>query len=214
MRPFILALALAGCDPNAEEPIAGSDPTQDEIDRAAAANPQLWETCGDPVCSGWSPHGLPSCKHHQAGDPCTAANLGKQCDLHDGCNADLVCSDTDPTVGGCPISVRSAKKEISYLSQGDERAVHDALMGVHLATWRYNQESDDVPTHLGFIIDDVGRQPMVAADGGHVDLYGYTSMAVAALQVQQRQIEALQAQVRNLQAQVAAGTRAGQAPRP
>ncbi|MGH7896283.1 MAG: hypothetical protein ACREQL_16575, partial [Candidatus Binatia bacterium] len=48
---------------------------------------------------------------------------------------------------------------------------------------------------LGFIIDDVGTSPAVAADGGHVDLYGYTSMAVAAIQAQQKRIEALEREV-------------------
>jgi hypothetical protein len=38
----------------------------------------------------------------------------------------------------------------------------------------------------------------VAADGEHVDLYGYISMAVAALQVQAQEIAALRAEVKAL----------------
>jgi hypothetical protein len=51
---------------------------------------------------------------------------------------------------------------------------------------------------LGFIIDDV--EPSVAIDPGRdmVDLYGYTSMAVAALQAQARDIEALKKEVARL----------------
>jgi hypothetical protein len=200
-----LAVALAGCDPAAEEPFAGPDPTPAQLDDAEfAAKAQLWTTCGDPVCAGWSPKGLPNCRAHKAGDKCSLGIVGKECDPHDACNATLECETSDPKAGGCPVSVRSAKKEISYLTDADERSVHDALINVRLANWRYNQESDAVPTHLGFIIDDVGQQPMVAADGGHVDLYGYTSMAVAAVQVQQKQIDALQAQIKELQAQLAA----------
>src|SRR5439155_22412171 len=57
--------------------------------------------------------------------------------------------------------------------------------------------------HLGFIIDAVGASPAVAADGGHVDLYGYTSMAVGAIQAQQRRIDALTREVAALRAELA-----------
>ncbi len=40
------------------------------------------------------------------------------------------------------------------------------------------------------------------ADAEHVDLYGYTSMAVATLKVQQQQIDRLEAQVQALQKRV------------
>ena len=51
------------------------------------------------------------------------------------------------------------------------------------------------------MIDDV--EPSVAVSGDHVNLYGYLSMAVAAIQVQQSQIQALEQELRALREQVA-----------
>ena len=62
-------------------------------------------------------------------------------------------------------------------------------------------------THLGFIIDDVEPSPSVAENGNTVDLYGYASMAVAAVQTQAREIAELKAAVTSLQQQVAKGPR-------
>jgi len=55
----------------------------------------------------------------------------------------------------------------------------------------------------GFVIDDI--EPSEAVDTGRemVDLYGYTSMAVAALQTQVRDIEALKREVADLRRQLA-----------
>src|SRR5690348_2852262 len=52
--------------------------------------------------------------------------------------------------------------------------------------------------NVGFIIDDV--EPSPAADSAHdrVDLYGYTTMVVAALKAQARQLEALKREVEQL----------------
>ena len=66
---------------------------------------------------------------------------------------------------------------------------------VRLATYRYKGEPALGTSHLGFIIDDLGASPAVGSDGTHVDLYGYASMAVAAIQIQQRRIEALEREV-------------------
>lgn len=182
-----------------EEPFAGPDPTPD--DQARAVAPELFSTCGDPVCHGWTAKALPRCRSHAAGDPCDVAFLGKECAPHDACNATLMCTDTDPISGGCPISRRAAKKDIDYLDASRRDALHDQLIDMHLATYRYNEEDAASPTHLGFIIDDVLPSPAVAANGQRVDLYAYTSMAVAALQVQQQQIDELKAQVAALKAE-------------
>lgn len=198
VAPALFALALAACGVD-EEPLAGPDPSPEDV--ARAVNPELYWTCGDPVCSGWTNKGLPRCRNRVAGDPCTAQQLGRECDPHDACNATLVCSDVDP-IGqyGCPISRRSAKKDIAYVDPTARKALYDELMAVDLATYRYNAENPDAKTHLGFIIDDVGTgSKAVVPNGQQVDLYGYTSMAVAALQVQSAQIAALTDQVTALQ---------------
>jgi hypothetical protein len=157
-------------------------------------------TCGDPVCSTHRDHpGIAACTGEEtAGASCSAP--GATCDPGSPCNSLLVCTSDDPTHGGeCPISRRAFKDDIRYLDDGDVRRLGDELMDFRLATWRYK----DVPgdrRHLGFVIDDV--EPSAAADRDRVDLYGYTSMAVAALQTQARRIDALEREVATLRAEL------------
>jgi hypothetical protein len=132
---------------------------------------------------------------------CTAMNGRRMCvDMVD-CKAGEECCGQGPSQSFycgnvCPVSRRAYKQDIEYLDEPSLRALHDELVGMRLSTWRYR--NDPVSQHLGFIIDDVGSGPAVASDGEHVDLYGYISMAVAALQVQAREIEALRAEVKAL----------------
>jgi hypothetical protein len=123
------------------------------------------------------------------GAVCTSK--GKLCDPGLGCSVNLVCDSSDPTmgVGGCPISRARYKDDIHYLTEGEVSAVAEQLLATPLATFRY--KSDAVGhDQVGFIIDDVEPSPSV--DGDHVNLYGYTSMAVAALKVQAAQTQLLQ----------------------
>jgi len=57
--------------------------------------------------------------------------------------------------GGCPISRREAKDHIRYLDDGDLKRLHDEVMRLRLARFRYRQNTSR--TQLGFIIDDVER---------------------------------------------------------
>lgn len=173
-------------------------------------NLKWYTTCGDPVCgaSGWMPKtGIPLCTTEKAGDACTTAS--SKCDPKDSCNAVLSCVTADPK-GMCPISKRAYKTEISYLDQAGLQRYADELTRVRLATYRYKTGG---PTRLGFIIDDLpGAEPQgpesaarvsVDAAGEHVDLYGYTSMAVAAVKLQEQKIAALEAELRELKQLVA-----------
>lgn len=114
----------------------------------------------------------------------------------------LVCEDHDPTVGGCPISSAKFKDDIRYLQQNDLELLRDETLKVRLASYRYKSQftSDPTAQHLGFIIEDAPKSP--AVDRGHdrVDLYGYVSMAVATLQLQQKELQSLRQQVQTLQA--------------
>ena len=67
---------------------------------------------------------------------------------------------------------------------------------------RYRTESADAPARLGFLIDDVGAAACVQATGQRVDLYGYTSMTVAAVQVQAGEIAQLRAELAALRLEV------------
>jgi hypothetical protein len=161
-----------------------------------------YTTCGDPVCSGWKAKaGVPLCTTEKAGDSC--ATLNQQCDPKSDCNALLLCSDSDPTKnpGGCPISRRDAKTNIRYLSEDQRRQYADELSRLPLATYTYRSGG---PLHLGFVIEDVKPSVSVDSGGSQVDLYGYTSLAVAAIQQQQQRITALEAQLAALEAQLAA----------
>lgn len=189
MRAFALLLLLAfpACPPPAEEP-------------------QWYLTCGDPVCQGYTGpfDGVPLCTDEAIGDACVTE--GEQCDPVDDCNALLRCTTEDPTTqpGGCPISLAKYKRDIRYLG-GDERsALAKRALGTKLATWSYRWDPPGSRERLGFIIDDDPASPAVTDDGGHVDLYGYTSMAIAAAQDQEARIAAQERRLAEQEARIAA----------
>jgi len=88
-------------------------------------------------------------------------------------------------------SSRRLKEEIVYVSAAELEQLKEEVVKVRLATFRYKQ--GDKARHLGFIIEDSPGIPASDVLRSRVDLYAYTSMAVAALQVQARQIEQLEA---------------------
>ena len=158
--------------------------------------PRWYFTCGDPVCAGPKPHpGVATCSSEDPGEACVPE--GATCDPMDECNRLLLCATSDPTQGpvGCPVSRARFKREIAYLDEAELRRLHAELQRFRLATYRYRAAGPGDRAHLGFIIEDVEPSVAVDAEGGRVDLYGYASMAVAALQVQARQIESLQAEL-------------------
>lgn len=103
----------------------------------------------------------------------------------------------------CPISQRKMKKDITYLSEADKQRLSAELMSFPLATYRYKTESASEREHLGFIIDDVAPSAAVLPSGERVDLYGYSTMTVATLQVQAKQIAELRQQVEDLRRELA-----------
>jgi len=106
----------------------------------------------------------------------------------------------------CPISTRRMKKNIAYLAPSDAERTRDELLSVRLATYRY--KSGDDATHLGFIIEDMPEQsPAVMPSRERVDLYGYTSMAVATIQLQQAEIAALEKRLADVEARCAKAER-------
>jgi len=90
MRPAILLLAVLLAEGCANDP---SPP------------PRFFFTCGDPVCSGYTPSGsiAPCTTSQQEGRMC--GTEGQVCDPVDACNRRLVCSREDPVgqPGGCPL---------------------------------------------------------------------------------------------------------------
>lgn len=216
MRTLLLSLLLvSACDDGGVDPVDEPvvDPESDASWGAAPEGydfeatalrprPQAWDTCGDPVCSGWRDKGLPSCGTYEAGDRCPRWAAGKQCDPVNDCNQLLQCDYTDPTGGGnCPISLAKHKTGISYLRPAEVEALARDVHDLKLATWVYRADPTG-SVRTGFLIDDVPGSPAVAPDGEHVDLYGYTSMAVAAIQAQAAQIERMEKEIAALREEV------------
>lgn len=215
--PFVVALVACGVEEAPVDPVAVGAAESTWIEEALAeegvdATPEdlaalpgrltVWQSCGDPVCSGWRPKGLPGCGNVQPGDRCPQILDGRQCDPGDGCNTILQCAANDPWAGPCPISKRSAKEDVAYVDAEQRRRLADELLRVRLATYTYKADPAATP-RLGFLIDDVAPSPAVLPTGERVDLYAYTSMAVATIQQQQAELDALRAEVEALKAEVA-----------
>ena len=94
------------------------------------------------------------------------------------------------------VSKRAFKTDIEYVSNEEREDLARATLAIPLATYRYKTENQNDKRHLGFIIDDQPTtSPAVAGDQTHVDQYGYTSMLLATVQEQQKQIDALRKEV-------------------
>lgn len=195
--PSMIALMmLAACD--------GGGPTSQDM---ATTTLRWYTTCGDPACSGHRDTGRPRCTTEVEGAPCTMAN--QECDPVHMCNRLLRCTDRDPKMqpGGCPISRRRFKEDVAYLTPEELLRKHEEVRQLRLATYRYRGADPSSPRRLGFMIDDHPQSAAVDPERDMVDLYGYTSMVVAALQVQAQKIEALEREVARLQQQIAARRR-------
>lgn len=167
-----------------------------------------YATCGDPVCRTHQDHpGVARCTTQMAGQACAALN--DQCDPVNDCNSLLLCATRDPKTnpGGCPISRRRYKEDIRYLSGPDLLRYSDELHKVRLATYEYKGAAQPGRRHLGFVIEDQEQSMAVDPERDMVDLYGYTSMAVAALKVQAAEIEALKREVADLKQRLSTGGR-------
>jgi hypothetical protein len=201
------ALLMSGCPDDSKESDGGSAGSssagQGGGGGGGGGELHWFETCGDPVC-GISPDpsddpNIPNCTTEQSGDSCSSE--GEQCDGVLSCGASLICAASDPTMGpgGCPISRARFKEGIEYLTEQQRQDYYAQVMSLPLASYRYKHAEGAGP-QLGFIIEDI--EPSVAVSGDHVNMYGYLSMAVAAIQVQQEQITSLQRELEALRAQL------------
>jgi hypothetical protein len=98
------------------------------------------------------------------------------------------------------VSRRAAKRDIEYLNDSDISEAEREVLEIPLAHFNYKWDAPGERRRLGFIIEDVAPNPSaIDATQGVVDLYGYTSLAVAALQEQAREIARLREEVRVLE---------------
>jgi hypothetical protein len=180
--PVLIGLAAVGCGESSPTPAL-----------------HWFTTCGKAICLDagvpGEDAGLPACTPaEQVGRACS--DPATACDPQVGCDVALVCVASDPKQGGCPVSRMRFKKDIRYLSAADRAAVRDQLLSLPLATFRYRSAPDDSRLRLGFMID--GHESLACVDGDTVDLYGYASMAVAALQSQEQEIAQLRKELSEL----------------
>jgi hypothetical protein len=158
-----------------------------------AGTPLTWS------CTG-AAQGCPATRPH-AGAPCTQDN--QYCAYGDCDVPAMRCEHGSwhEQFQGCPVSTRTKKQDIRYLDEADLQALADRTLSTRLATYRYID--GDPSTHLGFIIEDAPDSPAITRDHGHVDLYSYSSMTVATLQMQSREIAELRREVETLRRELA-----------
>jgi hypothetical protein len=197
---LLMGVLVAGCGLSSAEPAVPQEEIGSVQSAAREPCPFLPPICPDaPGC-----HLTQSCPHECKCPPNVTVCGSTVCRKNETCCSGQPFPEPTCIEGDiCPISKREFKKEVEYLGPAALRRTHDQLLKYKLATWRYTSENDGAQRHLGFIIDDVGPDPSVASNGQRVDLYGYTSMAVATLQVQAQEIAALKAELAELKAELA-----------
>lgn len=149
-----------------------------------------------PVWACEAPNMEPGCPAAQPRLGTACAPEGQVCDY--GCEdgARRVCVDGGWTrssmPGGCPVSTQQAKRDIEYLDAAAVEALATAVETTRLATYEYTDPARSGRRRLGFILEDQAGSFAVDPEQSQVDLYGYTSMLVAAVQAQSRRIEELE----------------------
>ena len=156
--------------------------------------------CGSACCGAgeWcdSSGAAPTCRCG-GGDACTGGNTCNAPTIDPGNPCGVVCC----SGSACPVSRRVFKREIHELDRSELARVYAELRDIRLTTYQYKAEPAGARRRLGFIIDDTRSAYPINADGASVDLYGYVSMAVAAIQSQSREIQALHAEIAALKHQ-------------
>jgi len=105
----------------------------------------------------------------------------------------------------CPISKRNKKTSINYITKQEKSEHYKMIMDMNLATYLYKGEHEMSKRHLGFIIDDIPSQekcPAISQGGETVDLYGFASMLVSTVQIQDQQLKQLQREVAYLKGEI------------
>lgn len=172
-----------------------SDAGPPAVDSGPPTQALTWyTTCGDPVCQISDAGAVDAGACPKEGTPCTTKD--QTCgdpNAPNACGVILVCSNVDPKASGmCPRSSRKFKDDIRYADDAKLEALHDETLKIKLATYQYKSQFEDPkPTHLGFIIEDQPQSQAVEHGRDRVDMYGYLSMVVASMQVQEKEISEL-----------------------
>jgi hypothetical protein len=106
---------------------------------------------------------------------------------------------------GSHASTIRLKKDVEYLDEARREAVARELLSLKLANWEYiDPATSGGHRHLGIIIEDSPDVAAVNPSKASIDLYSYASMAIAAAQVQAKEIETLRAEMAELRRELAA----------
>lgn len=204
----LVTMAAVGCGGTNVEGGNGGGGNGGSAGSGGSGSLQWYTTCGDPVCM--EPDGGPNippggtlCTTEMVGGACTTA--GATCWPADSqCGVQLICATTDPKLnpGGCPVSRVAYKKNIDYLSEAEVASIAEEATTMRLSEWNYKGEGNTARRHVGFLIDDMPESIAVAESGERVDLYGYTSMAIAAVQVQDKRLKALEKELASMRSEM------------
>lgn len=163
---------------------------------AGGGSLKWYATCGYPVCNAGDGGAEDGGVCPTPGTACTTKGQTCGTQTAENCGVTYVCDDHDPTAGGCPISSIQYKDNVRYLGAVEQSELHDEAMRIRLATYNYKSSVADPGTsHLGFIIEDDPTSPAVDAPDHRVDMYGYFSMMLATMQVQEKEIADLRSQL-------------------
>jgi hypothetical protein len=103
----------------------------------------------------------------------------------------------------CPngtISRRDSKEDVVYVGDTEGEALARQALQMALAHYRYKTEPPGSRRRLGFLIEDQpDPSPAVQSDRTQVDQYGYTSLLLAALQQQSKEIARLRSRIEKLE---------------
>jgi len=163
----------------------------------------ICDRCADGPCCGSACCGAGEWCDTSGATPVCRCGSGDACTGADTCNAPTV-NPTNPcgviccSGSSCPVSRRAFKRDVRELDRAAIDRIYGQLQDIKLTTYQYKADPASSPRRLGFIIDDTKSEYPVNADGNSVNLYGYVSMAVAAIQAQSREIAALRTEVARL----------------
>ncbi|MFC1623526.1 immunoglobulin-like domain-containing protein [Patescibacteria group bacterium] len=102
------------------------------------------------------------------------------------------------------ISTKTSKKDISYLNEEDDGEVLTKIKGMSVARYRYNIENETDPLRLGLIAEEAPSE-ILASTGKGVDIYKLSTFILAGVKAQQKQIDAIEMRVVDLEMRVGEG---------
>ena len=99
------------------------------------------------------------------------------------------------------ISTRTAKKDISYLSNEEESNILTKIKNINVATYHYSSENPQNPLRLGLIAEEAPTE-VLAVGGKGVDVYKLSTFLLAGIQAQQTQIETIETRLSAVEARL------------